>query len=413
MSRVYVTGVGVISSLGFGRESFSQAMTEGKCGFAPIESFDTGPFNRSIGGEVRGFTARDFLTAAEARRTGRCSAFAVAASRMAVEDAGLRPEHLAGERTSVIMGTTMGEGDVMSELERVWIHQGLQAVETAKIPRYGTTLLPIHVARALGARGMVQTFPTACAAGNYSLAFGADQIRAGRADVVIAGASEIIHRLQFAGFVRLGAMAPEKCQPFDKNRKGIILGEGAGVLVLESEQHAVRRNARPLAEVGGSGVVCDAHHITRPHPDGVGNCQAILDAARESGIALEDVDFVNAHGTGTHQNDKIEAQVIRKVFGERPIPVTSLKSQIGHCMGAASAMEAVACVVTIETGVYSPTLGYETPDPECDVNLVANRAVEGKADIVINNSLGFGGHDAIVTFARPGRLPDISAAPLQ
>jgi len=412
MSRVYVTGLGVISSLGFGRKEFSRAMTAGECGFAPIESFDTSPFGRSIGGEVKGFTARDFLTAAEARRTGRCSAFAIAAARMAVEDAALKPEQLAGERTSVLMGTTIGEGDVMSELERVWIHQGLQALETAKIPRYGTTLLPIHLARALGVRGMVQTFPAACAAGNYAIAFGADQIRAGRADVVITGASEIMHRLQFAGFVRLGAMAPEKCQPFDKNRKGIILGEGAAILVLESEQHAVRRNARPLAEVGGSGVACDAHHITRPHPEGVGNSQAIIDAARESGISLDEVDFVNAHGTGTHQNDKIEAQVIRKVFADRPIPVTSLKSQIGHCMGAASAMEAVACVATIETGVYPPTLGYETPDPECDVNLVANRAVEGKADIIINNSLGFGGHDAIVTFARPGRLPDASLAPL-
>ena len=411
MSRVYVTGIGVISSLGFGRERFSRAMTEGQCGFAPIESFDTAPFGRSIGGEIKGFRARDFLTAAEARRCGRCSAFAVAAARMAFADAALKPEQLGGERTAVIIGTTMGEGDVMSDLERVWIHEGLQAVETAKLPRYGTTLLPINVARALGARGMVQTFPAACAAGNYALAFGADQIRAGRVDVVVTGASEILHRLQFAGFVRLGAVAPEKCQPFDKNRKGIIVGEGAGVLILESERNLVRRNARPLAEVGGSGVACDAYHITRPHPDGAGNAQAMLDALRESGVSPDEVDFVNAHGTGTHQNDKIESQVIRRVFGARSIPVSSLKSQIGHCMGAASAMEAIACVATIENGVYPPTLGYETPDPECDVNLVANRAVQGKADIVVNNSLGFGGHDAIVTFARPGRLPERAPAP--
>jgi 3-oxoacyl-[acyl-carrier-protein] synthase II len=361
--------------------------------------------DRSVAGEVKGFRARDFLTSAEARRTGRCSAFSLAAARMAVQDSKLEPTQLAGARTSVIVGTTMGEADVIGDLENTWIREGADALNVAKIPLYGTTLLPIHLARAFGARGMVQALPAACAAGNYAIAYATDLIRAGRADIVITGASELLQKHQFAGFVRLGAVAPERCQPFDKNRRGIIIGEGAAILVLESEAHAVRRSATVLAEIGGCGLACDAHHITRPHPEGAGSFTAMRDAIERSGITPDEVDFINAHGTGTHANDKIESLVVQQVFGGRSVPVSSLKSMIGHCMGAASALEAVACVMTVQTGVYPPTVSYETPDPECAVNLVANTAARGKADVVLNNSLAFGGYDAVVTFARPGVLP--------
>ncbi len=410
MSRVYVTGLGVVSSLGFGRDAYWKAVVEGRSGFSTIESFDTKTLDRTVAAEVKGFSPRDFLTAAEARRMGRCSAFALAAARMAVTDAGLLPKHLAGDRTSVILGTTMGEADVIGELEESWIHGGNDAVLPNKLPLYGSTLLPIHLARAFGARGMVQTLPAACAAGNYSIAFAADLIRAGRADVVITGASELLQKLQFAGFVRLGAVAPERCQPFDKNRKGLIVGEGAGVLVLESEAHAVRRGATPMAEIGGTGLACDAHHITRPHPEGIGSLVAMREAIARSGVTADDIDFINAHGTGTHANDKVEALVIREVFGSRPVAVSSMKGMLGHCMGAASALEAVACVLTVQTGIYPPTVSYETPDPECDLNLVANRAASGRADIVLNNALAFGGYDAVVAFAKPGRLPDPNEA---
>jgi 3-oxoacyl-[acyl-carrier-protein] synthase II len=406
MARVFVTGMGVVSSLGLGRDAFWDGIVAGRKGFSVIDSFDTGGLDRSVAGEVKGFRARDFLTSAEARRTGRCSAFSLAAARMAVSDSKLAPAQLAGARTSVIVGTTMGEAAVIGELEDTWIRKGADAVNVAKIPLYGTTLLPIHLARAFGARGMVQTLPAACAAGNYAIAYATDLIRAGRADIVITGASELLQKHQFAGFVRLGAVAPERCQPFDKNRRGIIIGEGAAILVLESEAHAVRRGATALAEVGGCGLACDAHHITRPHPEGAGSFAAMRDAIARSGITPDDVDFINAHGTGTHANDKIESLVVQQVFGGRSVPVSSLKSMIGHCMGAASALEAVACVMTVQTGVYPPTVGYETPDPECDVNLVANQAKRGKADIVLNNSLAFGGYDAVVTFARPGVLPE-------
>jgi 3-oxoacyl-[acyl-carrier-protein] synthase II len=410
MTRVFVTGMGVVSSLGLGREAFWKGVVEGRSGFSSIDGFDTATLGRSIAGEVKGFTPRDFLTHAEQKRMGRCSAFSLAAARMAVDDAGIKPEQLAGERTSVVIGTTMGEADVFAELEDAWIRRGADAVNTAKIPLYGSTLLPIHLARAFGARGLVQTLPAACAAGNYAIAFAADLIRAGRADVVITGASELLQKHQFQGFVRLGAVAPERCQPFDKNRKGIIIGEGSGVLVLESEAHAVRRNATALAEIGGTGLACDAHHITRPHPEGEGSMTAMREAIVRSGITPNEVDFINAHGTGTQANDKVEAYVLKELFGDRQIPVSSLKSMIGHCMGAASALEAVACVMTIQTGVYPPTMSYETPDPECPLNVVSNSAVAGKADVVLNNSLAFGGYDAVVAFAKPGVLPAPSMA---
>src|SRR6185312_2960799 len=189
-----------------------------------------------------------------------------------------------------------------------WIKSGPRGVKRALIPKYGSTLLPIHVARAVGAEGMVLTLPAACAAGNYAIGFAADLIRAGRADVVITGASEIIQELQFSGFVRLGAVAPNRCQPFDLNRQGLILGEGAGLLVLESEAHAVRRNASVLAEVGGHGMTCDAYHITRPHPEAAGSISAMRQAIERSGITPADIDFVNAHGTGTKHNDAAETK---------------------------------------------------------------------------------------------------------
>jgi 3-oxoacyl-[acyl-carrier-protein] synthase II len=311
---------------------------------------------------------------------------------------------LKGRRTAVVVGTTMGEATLLSELQYQWITSGADAVKRSLIPKYGSTLLPIHIARAVGAQGMVLTLPAACAAGNYAIGFGADLIRCGRADIVVTGAAELLQELQFSGFVRLAAMAQQRCQPFDLNRQGLILGEGAGLVVLESEEHAVRRGATPQAEVGGYGLSCDAYHITRPHPEAAGSIAAMRAAIERSGLTPDDIDFVNAHGTGTRQNDLAEAKVMKDVFGDRRVPISSMKSLLGHCMGAASALEAIGCLMTLETGIYPPTIGYETPDPECDVDVVANVARTGKADVVINNSLAFGGYNAVTCFAKPGVL---------
>jgi 3-oxoacyl-[acyl-carrier-protein] synthase II len=408
--RVLVTGVGVVSSIGLGKEAFYASLAAGRSGISTVDSFDASPLGRTQAGEVKGFEPDDHLTQAEQRRMGRCSMMALAAARMAVKDSGLSPEKLAGPRTAVVLGTTMGEARLLADMEHDWIVSGPGAVRSSAIPKYGSTLLPIHVARAIGARGMVLTLPAACAAGNYAIGFGADLIRAGRADVVVTGAAELIQQLQFSGFVRLAAMATERCQPFDLNRQGLLLGEGAGLLVLESEAHAVRRGARPQAEVGGYGLSCDAYHITRPHPLAAGSIAAMRAAIERSGLSPADIDFVNAHGTGTRHNDAAEAKVVHDVFGERRVPISSMKSMLGHCMGAASALEAIGCIFSLEKGVYPPTIGFETPDPECDLDVVANVARPGKADIVVNNSLAFGGYNAVSVFARPGVLPPPVAA---
>lgn len=404
--RVFLTGVGVVSSIGLGKRDFFAALAAGTSGIGPVEAFDVSNLGRELAGEVKTFRPRDHLTAVEARRMGRCSQMALAASRMAIEDAALAPEALRGPRAAVVLGTTMGEADVLEDLDAAWIAKGPSAVRRALIPKYGSTLLPIHVARAIGAEGAVLTLPAACAAGNYAIGFAADLIRAGKADVVVTGAAEMLQELQYSGFVRLAAMAPARCQPFDLNRQGLILGEGAGVVVLESEAHAVRRDAALLAEIGGHGMTCDAYHITRPHPDAAGSIGAMRQAITRSGVAADAIDFVNAHGTGTRHNDAAESKVMREVFGGRRVPISSMKSMLGHCMGAASALEAIGCVMTLETGIYPPTIGYETPDPECDVDVVANVAREGRHRIVLNNSLAFGGYNSVTCLAKPYELPD-------
>lgn len=412
-ARVFITGAGVVSSIGLGRTEFFNALEAGKSGISKVEAFDetAQALGRLYAGEVKGFNPRDHLTAAETRRMGRCSQLAVAAARMAVSDAQISPELLKGGRTAVVVGTTMGEASILENLDHAWIERGARGVKRALIPKYGSTLLPIHIARAVGAEGMVLTLPAACAAGNYAIGFASDLIRSGRADVVLAGASEVLQELEFSGFVRLAAMAPDKCQPFDLNRQGLLLGEGAGLLVLESEAHAKKRNARLLAEVGGVGITCDAYHITRPHPDAQGSIEAMKQAIARTGINANDVDFVNAHGTGTRANDQAESKVMNDVFGSRRVPISSMKSTIGHCMGAASALEAVGCLLTIEKGIYPPTMGYETPDPECNIEVVANELRHGKSDIVLNNSLAFGGYNAVACFAKPGVLPPPPPSP--
>jgi len=408
--RVFITGVGVVSSIGLGKDAFFRALAEGTSGITPVEAFDVTNLGREFAGEAKGFRPKDHLTALEARRMGRCSQMALAAARMAISDAGLDGSALKGPRAAVVLGTTMGEADVLGDLDHAWIHKGAGGVRRAMIPKYGSTLLPIHIARAIGSEGAVLTLPAACAAGNYAIGYAADLIRSGKADVVVTGAAEMLQELQYSGFVRLAAMAPAKCQPFDLNRQGLILGEGAGILVLESEAHATRRKAASLlAEVGGHGMTCDAYHITRPHPEAVGSIGAMRQAIERSGISPDAIDFVNAHGTGTKANDAAESKVMREIFGDRKVPISSMKSMLGHCMGAASALEAIGCIMTLEKGVYPPTIGYETPDPECDVAVVANHARSGAHDIVLNNSLAFGGYNSVTCLAKPYKLPE--AAP--
>jgi 3-oxoacyl-[acyl-carrier-protein] synthase II len=404
-SRVYVTGVGVVSSLGLGRGAFWSSLLAGRSGVAPVTAFDATKLDRTLAAEVRDFRASDHVTARELRDGGRCSHMSLAAARMAVADAALPADALRTERAAVVFGTTMGDADLLSSLDDAFILQGRDAVSPAVVGRYSPSAHQMHVARAFGCRGAVLSLPAACAAGNYAIAMAADLLRAGRADVAVCGSAEMLQELEFCGFLRLGALAPERPQPFDANRAGLILGEGAGVFVLETEAHAVRRGANVLAEVGGYGVACDGFHITRPLPDAGGITRAMREAITRSGLDPADVDFVNAHGTATKANDAAESLAMKQVFEGRRVPISSIKSMLGHTMGASSALEAASCVETILTGLYPPTIHYETPDPECDVDLVANAPRAGRADVVLNNALAFGGYDAVLCLAKPGRLP--------
>jgi len=237
-------------------------------------------------------------------------------------------------------------------------------------------------------------FSTACSAGNYAIGYGFDLIRLGRVDLVLAGGADPFSKVAFTGFNQFGAVAPEKCQPFDMNRKGMMVAEGVGMLIIESLEHAMMRNAAVYAEIAGYGLSCDAHHMTLPSVEGVSRC--MKQALRETLIAVEEVDYICAHGTGTPANDKAECAAIRNVFGERTkdVPVSSIKSMIGHAMGAASALEAISCALTIKHNIIPPTINYETPDPECDVDCVPNQAREHEVNIALNNSYAFGGNNA-------------------
>ena len=266
-------------------------------------------------------------------------------------------------------------------------------------------LYPCHtiaaaVAAEVGFAGVNAMIPTACAAGNYAVAFAADALAAGRADLMLAGGADSFSRITYTGFSRLGAISPDLCRPFDRNRKGMIPGEGAGVLVLEPLDRALARGATVYAEVAGYGLSCDAHHMTGAHPEGEGAARAMERALRAAGIAPEDVSYISAHGTGTPSNDRLEAVAVHRVFGARArrVPISSIKSMLGHTMGAASALEAVACSLAVATGLVPPTANFEEADPECDLDVVPNQARELPVSVAMSNAYAFGGNNASVIF---------------
>jgi 3-oxoacyl-[acyl-carrier-protein] synthase II len=294
------------------------------------------------------------------------------------------------------MGTTSGEPLEVERFNDSYLAKELDRVGPEFIGRYPCHLISGNVAEELGFAGVNVMIPTACAAGNYAVAHAFDVLRAGRADVMLAGGSDAFSRITYTGFARLGAVAPEICQPFDRNRKGMIPGEGAGVLVLEPLKRAAARGARIYAEVAGYGLSCDAHHMTAAHPEGDGAARAMTRALEESGMRPEDVSYVSAHGTGTPTNDRLETIAVKRLFGEHAyrVPVSSVKSMLGHTMGAASAIEAAVCALAVHTDRIPPTINLEEPDPECDLDYVPNRAREHTVNVAMNNAYAFGGNNA-------------------
>ncbi len=402
MRRVVITGIGLLTPIGSGKETFWSALIAGKCGIAPVTSFDTSAFPVHKGAEVKEFEPERFLRRRSPQEMGRGSQLAIAAARMAIEDSGVDLSLLDNWRVGVSMGTTSGEPQIVEQYNDIRKASGLAAIPKDLPPKYPCHVIPSNLAIEFDLRGPCLMIPTACAAGNYAIGYGFDLIRSGRTDLMLAGGADPFSRITYMGFARLGAIAPNRCQPFDKNRQGMVPGEGAAVLVLEPLEAARARGARIYAEVFGYGVSCDSHHMTAAHPQGDGAMRAMAMAMSESGVTVNDIDYISAHGTGTPTNDRVESLAVRRLFGDRAdkVPMSSIKSMIGHTMGAASAIEAAACALAVQTGIVPPTINYEEPDPECDLDYVANEARRIHPRVVLNNAYAFGGNNASLCIAR-------------
>ncbi len=402
MRRVVVTGIGLVTPIGAGKDRFWEAVTSGRSGIEPVRSFDTSEFPVHLGAEVKDFDPGRYVRRQSPDALGRASQLAVAAASMALADAGVDLDDYDPRRVGVSMGTTSGEPLFVERYNDVRKAAGFDGIPADIFPRYPCHVIPSHLAIEFGVRGPAWMIPTACAAGNYAIGYAFDWLRAGRAELMLAGGADAFSRITYMGFARLGAIAPERCQPFDRNRKGMVPGEGAAVLVLEPLEAARRRVATIYAEILGYGISCDSHHMTAAHPEGDGAIRAMAAALSESGLGLEDVDYISAHGTGTPTNDRVESIAARRLFGELAdrIPMSSIKSMIGHTMGAASAIEAACCSLALHTGVIPPTINYEERDPECDLDYVPNEARKTDPKVVLNNAYAFGGNNACLCLAR-------------
>ncbi|GAA2711249.1 MULTISPECIES: beta-ketoacyl-[acyl-carrier-protein] synthase family protein [Streptomyces] len=397
--RVVLTGFGVISSIGIGAEEFTASLRAGRSGVSPISVFDVEGFAHVNGCEVKGFEPGRWISRTPVEELGRASRFAVAAARMAVEDAGLDPADLAGRRGLVSVGTTDGESYELDRLVAAELADGPERMDPQIVRRVSAARLSTAIAQELELTDVeAPTIATACSAGNYAIGYGFDAVSSGEVEYALCGGADAMCRKTFTGFYRLGTIAPECCQPFDVDRKGILTGEGAGVLVLESLDSALERGATIYAEVLGYGLNCDAYHQVAPNGDSVAQAMAL--ALDNAGVKPEEVDLISAHGTGTKANDITEAGAIRKVFGAATPRTISLKSMLGHTMGAASALGAIACGLAITHGFIPPTINHHRTDPECEIDCVPNHAVDADLRVVQNNGLAFGGNNAIVILGK-------------
>ncbi len=391
--RVVVTGLGVISSVGIGKDEFWKSIINSESGISKVTSLDTKEYRCHYAGEVNSFQPEEFIPKRKAQFLGRTSQLAVTATSLALEDAKLSNNYINKERIGVFIGTTMGEKPLEESID-IWIKEGADRISKKKILQSLPNNISANIAIYFKLKGPNYLIPTACAAGNYAIGYGFDLVRKGILDYAIVGGADSFSKLAFTGFQRVYAMAPEKCQPFDKNRKGMLVGEGAAILFLESLESALGRRADIYAEIPGYGISCDAYHMTASKVEGIE--KAMLKALKDADIRKEEVDYINAHGTGTPGNDKTECAAIKSVFKERykTIPVSSIKSMLGHTMGAASAIEAAACCLIVKENIIPPTINFESPDPLCDIDCVPNRAKINKVHIALNNGFAFGGNNS-------------------
>ena len=407
--RVVVTGMGAVTPLGASVEQFWDGLVAGRSGIAPITLCDTTAYPTRIAGEVTDFEPERYINSREARRMARFSQVSIAAAFMAVEDASLDFGREDAEMIGVLLGNGAGGLPTTQDACDDINEKGAMRVNPFFIPMMLPNMAAANVARLVGAKGYNSTVVTACAASNQAIGEAAEAIRRGAVDVVLAGGSEAsISKIGLSGFCILKALStnndePEKAsRPFDASRDGFVPAEGAGILVLESLEHALDRGASILAEVVGYGASSDAFHAVQPDENGEGASRAMRWALANAGITTEDVDYINAHGTSTPLNDAVETMAIKNVFGERAyaVPISSTKSMIGHALGGAGALEAVACVKTIQDGIIHPTVNQENPDPACDLDYVPNVARRQQVDVVLSNSFGFGGQNTCIVLRR-------------
>ncbi|MCL1920056.1 MAG: beta-ketoacyl-ACP synthase II [Kiritimatiellaeota bacterium] len=407
-TRVFVTGLGVVSPIGNTVEEFWTSVQDGTCGIGPITKFDASRVDAKIAGEVKGFDITKYVDAKEAKRMALFTQYAVAAAKQAWADAGLEGCALNPERVAVMLGNGIGGKEIDDEAYRTLFDRGPGRLSPMVIPKLIANEAAGNVSILLNAKGPSHTVVTACASGTDAMGVALDMIRAGRADVVIVGGTEAtVTEYCIGGFCAMKALStkrndtPEKaCRPFDADRDGFIMGEGAAILIIESEAHAKARGARAYVEFAGYGASSDAYHLTAPDPEASGAVRAIQLALENAGVKPEEVDYVNAHGTSTPLNDPMETKAVKTVFGEHAyrLKMSSTKSMTGHLLGAAGALEAVICALAITNGFYPPTINYETPDPACDLDIVPNKGVRAPVRVAISTSLGFGGHNGVVVF---------------
>ena len=407
--RVVVTGMGAMTPLGQTVDEYWSGLVQGKSGIGPITLADTTGFPSKTAGEVKDFDAGQYTDTKTARRMARFSQLAVAAAGVAIEDAGLNLSKEDPGRLGVMVGNGVGGFPETEANARILVDRGGMRVSPFFISMILPNMAAANVSRLFGLKGYTSTVVTACAAGTQAIGEAAEVIRRGAADVVLGGGCEAgISQLGLGGFNVIKALSrnngePEKAsRPFDAKRDGFVPAEGAAFLVMESLEHATARGANILAEVAGQGVSSDAYHAVQPDEDGSGAARAIQWALADAGIGVDDVDYINAHGTSTPLNDLSETLAIKRVFGERAynVPISSSKSMIGHALGGAGALEAVACIMTILNGEIHPTINHEFPDPECDLDYVPNKSRRQQVDTVLSNSFGFGGQNACLVLRR-------------
>ncbi|MBU3911863.1 MAG: beta-ketoacyl-ACP synthase II [Candidatus Omnitrophica bacterium] len=403
--RVVVTGIGVISPVGNNKEEFWAGISSGKSGIGPLTSFDCKDYDSRIAGEVKNFTPHPCIPKKELRHMEKFVRFAVTAAKEAIDDSGLDISKEDPFNIGVLVGSGIGSLRIIEEQYKVILEKGPSRMSPFLIPMLIVNMAAGHISIMFKVKGPNSCTTTACASGTHAIGEAFRLIQHGDADIMIAGGTEsCITALGVGGFCALKALStrnnePEKAsRPFDKNRDGFVMAEGAGIVILEELERAKKRNARIYGEVSGYGMTGDGYHMTAPDPSGEGAARCMANALKHGNMKPGDVTYINAHGTSTQLNDKTETLAIKKVFGEyaRKIAVSSTKSVTGHMLGAAGGVEFVACCLAMENSIIPPTMNYETPDPECDLDYVPNKARQAKINVALSNSLGFGGHNATI-----------------